>query len=253
MNTLDKIISIYTEYPLLIILTVLLLISIIFRLFRSKIKGYLGELLVRFILLFLNKREYKIIHDVKVFYNGLMSQIDHVIVSCYGIFVIETKNYKGWIFGSENAYEWTQVIFNNKYKLYNPVKQNLGHVKALQANLVDYPNLDYFPIVVFTGSARLKVHSSYPVIKFYRLLKTIKSSKEINISEFTRDEIYNLLLKINGNIPNIEVKKFDNNTTKQKNNLCPNCNSPLIPKQGKYGRFMGCTDFPRCRYTKRLS
>lgn len=253
MNTLDKIISIYTEYPLLIIFTVLLLISIIFRLFRSKIKGYLGELLVRFILLFLNKREYKIIHDVKVFYNGLMSQIDHVVVSKYGVFVIETKNYKGWIFGSENAYEWTQVIFNNKYKLYNPVKQNLGHVKALQANLADYPNLDYFPIVVFTGSARLKVHSSYPVIKFYRLLKTIKSSKEINISEFTRDEIYNLLLKINGNIPNIEVKKFDNNTTKQKNNLCPNCNSPLIPKQGKYGRFMGCTDFPRCRYTKRLS
>lgn len=213
----------------------------------------MGELLIRFVLLFLNKNAYKIIHDVKVFYNGLMSQIDHIIVSKYGVFVIETKNYKSWIFGSENAYEWTQVIFNNKYKLYNPVKQNLGHIKALQANLTDYPNLDYFPIVVFTGSARLKVNSSYPVIKFYRLLKTIKSSKEINISEFTRDEIYNLLLKINGNVPNIETKKFDNTTIKQKNNLCPVCNSPLITKRGKFGRFMGCTDFPRCRYTKRLS
>lgn len=228
-------------------------LAILLKFLKPKIKGFLGELLIRFVLLFLNKKEYKIIHDVKVFYNGLMSQIDHVVVSKYGVFVIETKNYKGWIFGSENAYEWTQVIFNNKFKLYNPVKQNLGHVKALQANLADYPNLDYFPIVVFTGSARLKVNSSYPVIKFYRLLKTIKRSNEINISEFTRDEIYNLLLKINGNTPNIEAKKFDNTTIKQKNNLCPDCNSPLIPKQGKYVRFMGCTDFPRCRYTKRLS
>lgn len=226
---------------------------ILLKFLKPKIKGFLGELLIRFVLLFLNKREYKIIHDAKVFYNGMMSQIDHIVVSKYGVFVIETKNYKGWIFGSENAYEWTQVIFNNKYKLYNPLKQNLGHVKALQANLADYPNLDYFPIVVFTGSARLKVNSSYPVIKYYRLLKTIKSSKEINISEPIRDKIYNLLLKINGNIPIIEAKKFDNTTIKQKSNLCPDCNSPLIPKQGKFGIFMGCTDFPRCRYTRKLS
>lgn len=235
---------------ILLYLFLFLGLAILLKFLKPKIKGFLGELLIRFVLLFLNKKEYKIIHDVKVFYNGLMSQIDHVVVSKYGIFVIETKNYKGWIFGSENAYEWTQVIFNNKYKLYNPVKQNLGHVRALQANLADYPNLDYFSIVVFTGSARLKVNSSYPVINFYGLLKTIKNSKEINISEFTRDEIYNLLLKINGNIPNIEAKKFDNTTIKKK---CPDCNSPLIPKQGKYSRFMGCTDFPRCRYTKRLS
>lgn len=103
----------------------------------------------------------------------MMSQIDHVVISKYELFVIETKNYKGWIFGSENAYEWTQVIFSNKYKLYNPLKQNLGHIKALQSNLVDYPNLNYFPIVVFTGSARLKVNSSYPVITniyFYLVL-----------------------------------------------------------------------------------
>lgn len=123
------------DNPLFKLIILLIVLSIVFQILKPKIKGFLGELLIRFVLLFLNKKEYKIIHDVKLFYNGLMSQIDHVVVSKYGIFVIETKNYKGWIFGSENAYEWTQVIFNNKYKLYNPVKQNLGHVKALQANL----------------------------------------------------------------------------------------------------------------------
>ncbi|WP_419184190.1 nuclease-related domain-containing protein [Xiashengella succiniciproducens] len=81
----------------------LIVLSIVFQILKPKIKGFLGELLIRFVLLFLNKKEYKIIHDVKLFYNGLMSQIDHVVVSKYGIFVIETKNYKGWIFGSENG------------------------------------------------------------------------------------------------------------------------------------------------------
>lgn len=247
MNILDRIISIYREYPILIILTVLLFTSIIFRLFRPKIKGYLGELLVRFILLFLNKKEYKVIHDVNVYYNGLMSQIDHVIVSCYGIFVIETKNYKGWIFGSEKSEYWTQVIFNNKYELYNPLRQNLGHVKALKANLSEYPILHYFPIVVFTGGASLKVNSTFPVIKNFRLLKTIKSSKAINITEETRDDVYNLLLRINGIKPTIIPKKYEENK-----NLCPRCDNEIVLRTGKNGEFYGCSKFPNCRYTKRI-
>lgn len=181
-----------------------------------------------------------------------MSQIDHVVISRYGIFVIETKNYRGWIFGSENAYEWTQVIFSNKYKLYNPIRQNLGHVKALKSHLTLYPQLDYYPIVVFTGGAKLKVNSSFPVVNIFRLLKTIKNPKEEIITEKIRDEIYEHLLKINGNIPHIIPKKYDG-IRQSPTKVCPICNSPLIPKQGKFGRFLGCTDFPRCRYTKRLN
>ncbi|WP_293915523.1 MULTISPECIES: NERD domain-containing protein [unclassified Sphingobacterium] len=244
--------SISKNDKFLIIIVLLVGFVILTRLLKPKIKGYFGELLIRFILLFLNKKEYKVINDVRLYYNSLMSQIDHIVVSQYGIFVIETKNYKGWIFGSENSYEWTQVIFNNRYKLYNPLRQNLGHIKALKANLEKYPYLDYFPIVVFTGKAHLKVNSSFPVIKFYRLLKTIKNSREINISESTRDDIYNLLLQLNGNKPNIIPKKYDSENLENKNNLCPMCNSSLIYKEGKYGRFLGCADFPRCRYTKRV-
>ncbi|MEN5087968.1 nuclease-related domain-containing protein [Sphingobacterium faecium] len=105
---------------------------------RPVIKGYLGESTIRFILLFLNKKEYKVLNNVRVFHNGIMAQIDHLVVSRFGVFVIETKNYNGWIFGSENAYQWKQVIFNNTYEFYNPIRQNLGHIKALQANLNQY-------------------------------------------------------------------------------------------------------------------
>lgn len=60
-------------------------VVLLVRYLKPKIKGFLGEMIIRFRLLFLNKKEYKIIHNVHVFYNGMMSQIDHIIVSCYGI------------------------------------------------------------------------------------------------------------------------------------------------------------------------
>ncbi|QQD13408.1 NERD domain-containing protein [Sphingobacterium sp. UDSM-2020] len=156
---------------------------------RPVIKGYLGELTIRFILSFLNKKEYKVINNVRVFHNGIMAQIDHLIVSRFGLFVIDTKTYKGWIFGNENAYQWKQVIFNNTFRLYNPIRQNLGYTKALQANLNEYPDLDYFPIVVFTHGSKLKVNSSFPVIKYYNLLKIIKSVKDENVSQEIRVNI----------------------------------------------------------------
>ncbi len=254
MNSAETILEIFLKNKILIILALILILVRIFKLSKPKIKGYVGELTIRFLLLFLNKKEYKVINDVRLFHNGLMSQIDHIVVSKYGIFVIETKNYKGWIFGHEKSYEWTQVIFNNQYKLYNPVKQNLGHIKALKANLNHFPYLDYFPIVVFTGGAKLKVNSSFPVVKYYNLLKTIKNNKEVNITENMRDEIVELILKLNGYKPLIVPKKFDDKDYQYSSaQSCPDCGSPLISKQGKFGRFYGCTDFPRCRYTKRLS
>jgi len=220
---------------------------------RPKIKGFLGELTIRFILSFLNKKEYKVINNVRVFHNGIMAQIDHLIVSRFGLFVIETKNYKGWIFGSENAYQWKQVIFNNTFRLYNPIRQNLGHIKALQANLNEYPDLDYFPIVVFTRGSKLKVNSSFPVIKYYNLLKAIKSVKDENVSQEIRDNIYDLLLKINGDRPLITPKKATDEDYISKNkNICPYCGNTLISKNGKYGKFLGCADYPRCTYTKKI-
>jgi hypothetical protein len=62
---------------------------------------------------------------------GSTTQIDHVLVSVYGIFVIETKNMKGWIFGDERSAQWTQSIFGKKSRFQNPLRQNYRHVKAL--------------------------------------------------------------------------------------------------------------------------
>ena len=75
--------------------------------------------------------EYFIFNDLLFDSNGRSTQIDHVVVSPYGVFVIETKGYKGWILGGENSEYWTQTIYKSKHQFYNPIKQNEGHVRCL--------------------------------------------------------------------------------------------------------------------------
>ncbi|WP_198166077.1 nuclease-related domain-containing protein [Sporosarcina ureae] len=110
----------------------------------SKWRGAVGERTVRKRLEKLGE-EYRAYHDhyVEDAQYGF-TQIDHVVNSKYGLHVIETKHYKGWIFGSENQKYWTQIIFKNKQKFYNPIRQNYGHIKALKSRL-DLPNLPYAP------------------------------------------------------------------------------------------------------------
>lgn len=58
------------------------------------------------------------------------TQIDHVVISPYRLFVIETKNYNGEIKGGRTDQQWT---VSNRYKMYNPLKQNYGHIKAIES------------------------------------------------------------------------------------------------------------------------
>jgi len=78
--------------------------------FLPKIKGFFGEKSVAFQLSRLDPSKYKVINNIILQSGEKTTQIDHVVVSNYGIFVIETKNYNGWILGDEYADYWTQVI-----------------------------------------------------------------------------------------------------------------------------------------------
>lgn len=83
--------------------------------------------------------------------DGKSRQIDHIIIRSNGIFVVETKNYSGTIYGTENQMQWTQVLGygREKHKFYNPVKQNATHVSKIREILgKDAP---IFSIVVFVN------------------------------------------------------------------------------------------------------
>jgi hypothetical protein len=111
-------------------------------------KGAVGESIISSYLSKLPENEYIIFNNIYLKIKNNSVQIDHLIVSIYGIFVIETKNYSGWIFGNDNQNYWTQVIYENKYKFRNPIKQNLAHINSLKYILSEYNNLKYFSIIV---------------------------------------------------------------------------------------------------------
>src|SRR5882757_5479510 len=60
------------------------------------------------------------------------AELDHLIVSRFGLFVVELKDRSGWIFGNENDAKWTSVHFGKKFKFQNPLHQNYGHAMALR-------------------------------------------------------------------------------------------------------------------------
>lgn len=86
------------------------------------------------------------------------TQIDHVLVSRYGIFVIETKDYSGWIFGEAKSSQWTQVIYKRKSRFQNPLRQNYKHIKAVQTLLDFIPSNQIEGAVIFTGDAVFKTN-----------------------------------------------------------------------------------------------
>ncbi|MDX1788830.1 MAG: NERD domain-containing protein [Psychrobacter sp.] len=129
----------------------------------SSFKGVLGETVINIAMwLKLEKDVYHRLNNITLpLANGGSTQIDHVIVSVYGVFVIETKNYKGWIFGNEKQRQWTQVIMGRKYKFQNPLRQNYLHIKTL-ADLLAL-DLNYFhSMIAFIGECELKTRDELP-------------------------------------------------------------------------------------------
>lgn len=237
---------------------VLIVISILLKLFSNRIKGSVGELKVNARLSFLSD-EYIIINDLMVKNSkGDTSQIDQIVLSEYGIFVIETKNYTGWIFGNEKYEYWTQVVYQKKREFRNPIKQNSGHIYALKNVLHDFPNVKYIPIIVFTGNATLKkIDSTIPVIYSNRLNSTIKKySVEKCIPWEDVQKIKNILETANitdkgvrkQHVENIH-KKVNDNEMKMKNLICPKCNGKLKVINGRNGKFYGCSNYPNCKFT----
>jgi len=199
---------------------------------------------------------YKVINDLLISQNGRTTQIDHVVISEYRIFVIETKDYSGKIYGNNTDENWTEYIYNNSYKFWNPVLQNRGHVNVL-AYL--FPNIDpnlFIPIVVFSPDATLKTNTEDKVIYWTYLKDEILSYQRKWLSDIQVQSIYDILISKNNNSIEAAEKHIDNvreriakREQKVSQGICPRCGGKLVLRDGKYGRFYGCSNYPRCRFT----
>ncbi|MDR0216680.1 MAG: NERD domain-containing protein [Comamonas sp.] len=131
-----------------------------------RFKGWRGEKAVqRLIAQRLNPLVYVDLHNVTLpTADGGSTQIDHLIFSPYGLFVLETKNYQGWIFGTEKQREWTQQIFKKRSKFQNPLRQNYKHTKTLQ-ELLGIGAEHVHSVIAFVGDCEFKTEMPPQVTK----------------------------------------------------------------------------------------
>jgi len=160
-------------------------------------KGWSGEFVVNLaIKLFLDKNSYHLLRDVTLPAGDGTTQIDHIIVSRFGVFVIEAKNMAGAIYGRENEKKWTQAFGpKNKFKFMNPLHQNYKHTATL-AELLALPKEKLISIVIFVGDAKLKSKDKPANVLDRGLVGHIKSYKEELLSE---DEVNKILKEIETN------------------------------------------------------
>lgn len=224
---------------------------LLFAFFYPQIKGWIGERRVRKVLKALEATGMKVLYNVFLrLPDGKTTQIDHIGVSTAGVFVIETKTFQGWIFGSEKAEYWTQKIYRSSRKFKNPLRQNYGHVMALKTVLCKFGEIPYHSVVVFAGSAELKKMDSPNVIKLGELLSWMQARHTATLAPDVVDEISGIL-RSSGSASRKEIKQHIATIEKNQETagkICPKCGGTLVERNGKYGPFLGCANYPRCRY-----
>lgn len=166
---------------------------------KSDDKGSFGEYLIKYALA--NVSGYnKVLCNVYVPYNGKTSEIDVILIHEKGIFVFESKNYSGWIFGELDNRYWTQYLSNKqKNRFYNPIKQNTTHIKALSKYLgIDVS--EFISYIVFSQRCELKEvprnSSNCIVLKRTDMLKKLKRHIRKRDIIFTNEEIDNIFSQL---------------------------------------------------------
>lgn len=213
--------------------------------------------------------------------NGETSEVDVVFITQKGVFVIESKNYSGWIFGDENSRNWTAMLPNRqKNQFYNPIMQNRTHLKWMQNCLGE--DVPLFSLIVFSERCELKkitvTSADVKVIKrdqTYAAVKKIWDNKPDALTEERVDEIFNKLQGFTNvdaavkaaHIENIEEKykrasgNIDASTMSENRSaheestpveMCPLCGAKMVLRTAKHGantgnQFYGCSNYPKCK------
>ncbi|MFQ2689911.1 NERD domain-containing protein [Aeromonas caviae] len=275
--------------PLLTQLWFLLPLLLIATLLKTAwFKGMVGEWFINLcIRLFLDKREYRLLKDVTLPTPQGSTQIDHVIVSRFGLFVIETKNMKGWIFGNPTHKSWTQQIYRRKHSFQNPLHQNHLHMMTLKS-LLGLSDNQLHSIIFFIGDCTFKTPMPQNVmnrglIRYVKgittpvlaesevahVVDTIQQGRLAANWQTHRQHVTQLktrhadpsanhvstrepVRQSVANPPSQSVSPPDNPPP-----ICPRCGSTMVLRTAGRGDnkgkpFWGCHEFPTCRGTRAL-
>lgn len=250
--------------PWLLLVGLIAIITNVIRFFLLPwLKGRLGEASINFrIKRLLDQTVYHLITNVMLPTPGGTTQIDHVIVSRYGVFVIETKTYKGWIYGNEREAQWTQAIYRRKERFQNPLRQNYKHTKTL-SELTDIPESYFKSLVVFVGECTFKTAMPANVVYVRDFVKYIKSHqtpiiKDEQVSEITK-VIQEWADTVSDEQKACHVKNLRQNkapvATSAATPICPRCGEAMVLRTSRKdgSQFWGCSAYPKCKGTKQVA
>lgn len=189
---------------------------------------------------------------------GRTTEIDILMLHERGILVIESKNYSGWIFGSADQKNWTQVFKGGaKERFYNPMKQNRSHINAL-CNHLGLEESAFVSLIVFSERCELKkVPANTPevhILQRQHLVRKVNQVLEGRERFFSDEQMDDLEKRLTALLKTEEKAEEHIKTVKaiQSGELCPWCGAELVRREGKRGPFLGCSTFPKCRYTGQL-
>lgn len=215
------------------------------------------------------------------------TEIDVLLITPKGVFVFESKNYSGWIFGDENKQKWVQTLpigrgRSRKNYFYNPVKQNRTHIKHLKELINE--NADLKSVIVFSDRCTLKnitlTSNNVVVINRYNIFPAVSaiynSIPTITLSTNEINDIYNNLYPYSQvsnetktqHITNIQsniltaqpiIQSIKETTTEiectvttenNSNDICPKCGSKLVLRTAKQGQNKGNQFYGCSNYPK---
>lgn len=224
-------------------------------------KGFFGEYLTQYALDSLPGYS-KVLCNIYMPYRGGTSEIDVLMLHEKGIFVFESKNYSGWIFGSAEQRQWTQCLANKeKRKFYNPLMQNKTHINALVDSLKIHSEWCR-SYIIFSERCTLKAvpenTENHCILRRPDMLDKLKADLKARDVLLTKEQIDSMCEKLTPlthvtaeakqeHISKVHEIAGKNESTAQ-NNICPKCGGKLIERNGKYGKFMGCSNYPKCRF-----
>lgn len=218
--------------------------------------------------------------------NGESTEVDLILLHESGIYVFESKNYSGWIFGTETQQYWTQSLPGrygqaHKVKFFNPILQNQAHLKWLG----EYLGIDshfFYSCIVFGDECTLKditlTSGRHYVTNRSNLFAAISSHIQLSITKLSPEQIDSLyaklfpLTQVDAEQRAQHIKEVKEIQHKQEvaaqapvasaqgsqDGFCPLCGGRLVLRTATRGanagnKFWGCSNFPKCRYIKNIS
>lgn len=226
----------------------------------NRFKGWAGEWKIRWRHgLRLNGRTYRALHDVTLPSRDGTTQIDHLVVSKFGVFVIETKNYAGHIYGGADDVTWTQKFYKTSHTFQNPLRQNYKHVATVAENF-GVPLEKIHSIVVFVGQGQFKTEMPANVVHLRDYVRLIRAKKTILLTD---EQVESLVAQIEctrlarswatnrQHVKNLKAR-HEKSAQAPAGSACPVCGAGMVARVVKSGeragtRFWGCSTYPKCR------